>query len=90
MGSILLSLFWQLVAAILGSKAVRDNTLELVQAATSLDVSGAEKRQKVLTELKELGGAVGQAVNGLAEHKLNFAVEAAVVYAEAKAEKSAQ
>ena len=85
MGGILISLLWGLIARILGSKEVRDATLDLVTTAMDMNVSGETKREAVLDGLRTLGGEVGAVVTGVSNAKLNLAIEAAVVYAKHKA-----
>ena len=57
---------------------------DLVLSYMDDDISGAEKKEAVLEELKQLGQEVGEMVVDMSGSLLNLALEAAVAYVKFK------
>lgn len=69
---------------VITSKEVTDKVIELVRTASSLEITGEEKRAQVKAQLKALTGELGTKVQGLESYIINLAIEAAVAFITAR------
>lgn len=77
MKGLLISILWKLVLSLVGH-GVGSAVLALVRDTADLEIPGDEKRQRVLSGLKELRRIGAVSLIEVSESLINLAVEAAV------------
>ena len=75
-----LKTLWYVLGKLVNNDGLLRNIRELVAAAMRMDISGAEKRAAVLTELRDIGHDLAEIGSSL----VNLALEIAVQLAKAK------
>jgi len=64
------------------------NVKELVLAAMNFDMTGPEKKQAVLQELKDIGGAMADTLADTSTFILSLAVDIVVAYLKSRADEA--